>query len=79
MIIITIIAVFILIVVFSVLSLCFHVAGGVLKLALKLLVCLPAALLISAVGVALCCTLLLIPLGFCCFKLAGSLMNPFHA
>ena len=54
MIIITIIAVFILIVVFSVLSLCFHVAGGVLKLALKLLVCLPAALLISAVGVAHC-------------------------
>lgn len=75
---ITIITVLILIIVFSVFSLCFHIAGGVLKLALKLMFCLPAALLVAAVGIAMCCTLILIPLGLGCFKLAGGLMNPFH-
>lgn len=68
-----------LLIVLLVLSLCFHLVGGVLKLAFKLLICLPCALIMAVVGVVFCCTLILIPLGIGCFKLAGCLLNPFHA
>ena len=56
---------------------CFKLAGGVLKLALKLIICLPCALICAIVGVVLCCTLLLIPLGICSFKMAAWFLNPF--
>lgn len=58
-------------------SLCFHLVGGVLKLAVKLVICLPCAVLSAIVGAALCCTLILIPVGIACFKLAGWFLNPF--
>lgn len=61
----------------GVLEIGFHVIGGVLKLAFKLLFCLPCAIVCAIAGVALCCTLILIPLGIVCFKLAGGLLNPF--
>ena len=61
-----------------ILSLCFHLVGGVLKLALKLLICVPCAVVIGILGVALCCTLILIPLGMTCVKLAGFFLNPFR-
>lgn len=76
---ITLVVIIALIIVFMVLSLCFHLVGGALKLSLKLLVCLPCALLIGALGVALCCTLIMIPLGIACFKLAGFVLTPFRA
>lgn len=76
---ITLITVFTLLIVLCVFSLCFHLVGGVLKLALKLIICLPCALLCAVVGAVLCCTFILIPLGIGCFKLAGCLLNPFHA
>ena len=61
-----------------ILSLCFHLVGGVLKRALKLLICVPCAVVIGILGAALCCTLILIPLGMACFKLAGFFLNPFR-
>ena len=61
----------------GVLGIGFHVIGGVLKLAFKLVFCLPCAIIFAIIGVLLCCTLILIPLGMACFKLAGSLLNPF--
>ena len=63
----------------GVLGIGFHVIGGVLKLVFKLLICLPCALICAVVGVVLCCTLILIPLGIACFKLAGFMLNPFRA
>ena len=56
---------------------CFKLAGGVLKLALKFIICLPCALICAIVGVVLCCTLLLIPLGICSFNMAAWFLNPF--
>lgn len=61
----------------GVLGISFHVIGGVLKLAFKVLICLPCAIVCAMAGVLLCCTLILIPLGIACFKLAGGLLNPF--
>ena len=49
-----------------------------MKLALKLLVCVPCAIVIGVLGAVLCCTLIMIPLGMACFKLAGFLLNPFR-
>lgn len=77
----------VLIVVCGVLGLCFHLIGGVLgigfhviggaiKLVFKLVFCLPCAIVCAIVGVVLCCTLILIPLGIASFKLAGALLNP---
>ncbi len=76
---ITLMLIFILMILFFVLSLCFRIAGGVLKIALKLIFCLPCAIICGALGVVLCCTLILIPLGILCFKLTGILLNPFKA
>lgn len=67
-----------LLIVFLVLGLCFHIAGGVIKLMFKLIFCLPCAIICAAVGIVLCCTLILIPVGIGCFKLAGGLLNPFR-
>lgn len=60
----------------GVLGIGFHVVGGVLKLVFKLLFCLPCAFVLAIVGIVLCCTLILIPLGIVSFKLAGALLNP---
>ena len=68
-----------LIIVFTILGFCFSLAGGILKTVLKLIICLPCALICAVVGVVLCCTLILIPLGIACFKLAGFMLNPFRA
>ncbi len=63
----------------GVLGIGFHVIGGALKLVFKLVFCLPCAILCAIVGVLFCCTLILIPLGMVCFKLAGGLFNPFKS
>lgn len=76
---ITLTLIFVLFILFLVLSLCLRLAGGVVKLALKLIICLPCAILCGILGVAFCCTLILIPLGLLCFKLTGMLLNPFRA
>ena len=75
---ITLIVLMTMVIVFLIVGFCFRLAGGVLKLAFKLLICLPCAILFGALGIALCCTLLLIPLGLLCFKLVGILLNPFR-
>lgn len=74
MITLTILAVFF--IVFLVLGLSLHLAGGILKLAFKLAICLPCAVICGIFGAALCCTLIFIPLGIACFKLVGFLLNP---
>lgn len=76
---ITLFIILLLFLVLGICSLCFHLAGGILKLAFKLIICLPCALLCAIVGTVMCCTLILIPLGIGCFKLAGCLLNPFRA
>ena len=73
---ITLILLIVLVMVFMILGLCFRLAGGVLKLAFKLIFCLPCAILFAVAGVVFCCTLLLIPVGIGCFKLTGRLLNP---
>lgn len=75
---ITFIVLTILFAVFLVAGLCFHLVGGILKLAFKLIFCLPCAILCGVVGIVLCCTLICIPLGLACFKLMGILINPFR-
>lgn len=76
---ITIFTILLLIFIMGICSLCFHLAGGILKLALKLIICLPCALLCAIAGIVMCCTLVLIPLGIGCFRMAGGLLNPFRA
>lgn len=76
---ITFMMILIFFILFLVLSLCLRLAGGVLKLAIKLVFCLPCAVLCGVLGLIFCCTLILIPLGILCFKLTGMLLNPFRA
>ncbi|MDO4303543.1 MAG: YccF domain-containing protein [Bacillota bacterium] len=76
---ITALLIFTFLIVFLIVSLCFHLAGGILKLAFKLLICLPCAILCGVLGLLFCCTLILIPLGIACFKLTGYLLCPFKA
>lgn len=66
-----------------VLAVCFKLAGsllkitwGVLKLALKIVFCIPGALICAALGIVLCCTLILIPVGISCLKTAWRMVNP---
>lgn len=73
---VTFVLIVVLLLVLLILSLCLRLVGGVLKFALKLLVCVPCAIVIGALGAALCCTLIMIPLGMACFRLAGFLLNP---
>lgn len=76
---ITLLFIFVLFILFLVLSLCLRLAGGVLKIAIKLVFCMPCAILCGILGLVFCCTLILIPLGILCFKLTGMLLNPFKA
>lgn len=48
----------------------FHLTGALLSALFWLFVRLPLALLVFCLGIALCATLLLIPLGLKCFRLA---------
>ncbi len=48
----------------------FHITGALLSAAVWLLIKLPIALLIGCLGLVLCITILLIPLGMKCFKFA---------
>lgn len=68
----------ILLIVIFIIALCFKLAGGVLKLALKLIIAIPCALVCAVLGILFCCTLILIPLGIACLKTAWSLVNPFR-
>lgn len=75
----TILLLLVLVIVFTILGFCFNLVGGILKTVLKLIICLPCALIFAVIGVVLCCTLILIPLGIASFKLAGFMLNPFRA
>lgn len=75
---ITAILLFVLILTFIILCFSLHLAGGILKLIFRVLICLPCALVAAAAGVLFCCTVLLIPVGIGCFHLAGFLFHPFH-
>ena len=68
----------VLVIVLLAVGLCFHLAGGIIKLVFKLAFALPCAILCGGFGVLLCCTLILIPLGMGCFKLAGWLLSPLN-
>lgn len=76
---ITLTIIFVFFILFMIFSLCLHLAGGILKIAFKLLLCLPCAILCGVLGLVCCCTLILIPLGILCFKLTGVLLNPLRA
>lgn len=67
--------IFVFAIVFGVLGFCLRLTGGVLKFTCRFLFLLPAGILCAALGVAFCCTLILIPLGIACFKLTGSLLS----
>jgi len=75
----------IILLVILVLAVCFKLAGGllkitwgVLKLALKIVFCIPCALICAVFGILLCCTLILIPLGISCLKTAWRMVDPFR-
>lgn len=76
---ITMTIIFVFFILFLVFSLCLHLAGGILKIAFKLIFCLPCAILCGVLGLVFCCSLILIPLGILCFKLTGVLLNPLKA
>lgn len=66
---------FVFMIVFGILGFCLRLTGGVLKLTFKLIFVLPLGILCAVMGVVLCCTLILIPLGIGCFKAAGRLLT----
>ena len=76
---ITMTIIFVFFILFLVFSLCLHLAGGILKIAFKLIFCLPCAILCGVLGLVFCCSLIFIPLGILCFKLTGVLLNPLKA
>ncbi|MDE7249865.1 MAG: hypothetical protein K2N82_08245 [Lachnospiraceae bacterium] len=76
---ITLTIIFVFFILILVLSFFLHLAGGILKIALKLVFCLPCAILCGVLGLVCCCTLILIPLGILCFKLTGVLLSPLRA
>jgi len=53
----------------------FHITGALLSVAIWLFIKLPLALLIGCLGLALCVTILLIPLGIKCFKLTYQILT----
>lgn len=53
----------------------FRVTGALLSAVIWLFVKLPIAILLGCVGLALCITILLIPLGVKCFKFAFSVLG----
>ena len=61
-----------------ILSLGFHMVGGLLKLVYYLVIGLPGAILCIVFGALLCCTVICIPIGIGCFKLAGMIFSPFR-
>ena len=53
----------------------FHVTGALLSAVIWLFIKLPIAILLGCVGLALCITILLIPLGVKCFEFAFSVLG----
>jgi uncharacterized membrane protein YccF (DUF307 family) len=56
---------------------CFRFAGLMLKIAYVVLIGIPLAGLICSVGIAMCCTLILLPIGRNAFGLASRAVYPF--
>ena len=48
----------------------FHITGALLSAAIWLFIKLPIALILGCLGLGLCITILLIPIGIKCFKFA---------
>ena len=53
----------------------FHITGAMLSAAIWLFIKLPIAVLLGCLGLVLCITILLIPLGIKCFKFAFSVLT----
>ena len=73
---VTAILILVILILLVVLSFSFKIIGSLLKFVLKLVLCLPCALIMAALGLVFCCTLLLIPVGIGCFKIALNILNP---
>ena len=54
----------------------FKLTGAVLMAVLWLFVKIPIGLIALAIGIICCCTLILIPVGICLFKVGASLIIP---
>lgn len=52
----------------------FSITGALLSAWIWLIIKLPIAVIVFSIGLACCITILLIPLGFRCFKLAGRIL-----
>ncbi len=55
--------------------LCFKFTGAVFSVLFWLFVKLPCAIILAILGVVFCITILLIPVGKGCFRLAGDLLT----
>ena len=53
----------------------FHITGALLTAAIWLFIKLPIAVILGCLGLILCITILLIPLGIKCFKFAFSVLT----
>lgn len=54
--------------------LAFHITGALLSAAIWLFIKLPLFVLIGSLGLILCVTIILIPVGIKCFKLAWNIL-----
>lgn len=52
----------------------FRITGALLSAAFWLCIKLPLALVVFCLGIVLCATLILIPVGLRCFRLAGKIL-----
>ncbi|MCQ2516327.1 MAG: hypothetical protein MJ094_05640 [Saccharofermentans sp.] len=57
--------------------LCTKIGGALIKTLFWLCVRLPSSLVLFSLGVALCCTLIGIPLGLPVFRMGADLLMPF--
>ena len=53
----------------------FHITGALLSTSIWLFIKLPIAVLVGCLGLVLCITILLIPLGIKCFKFAFNMIT----
>ena len=67
----------ILVVIIFIIAFVFSAAGLLLRILYFLCIALPLSILLGALGIVLCCTIIGIPLGLACFRGAESLFFSF--
>ncbi len=72
----TVVTILVFIIIAGLLSFAFSICGELIKAVLWLCIEVPISCVLFALGIACCCTIILIPVGLALFKCGGSLLIP---